>query len=90
MKKGIIIVLLFFICINFVDAVTVDSISNSGILSDGGSFSISGGDFGVKGSTPEEVAPLVWETFEDGQNGQLIVNDATWRVECLLAMNQLR
>ncbi|MCD4759438.1 hypothetical protein K8R33_00950, partial [archaeon] len=46
----------------------VDSVSNSGVLSDGGIFSISGGDFGVK----SPVGPLSWDNFEGHSDGQVI------------------
>lgn len=46
----------------------INSVSNSGVLSNDGSFSISGGNFGVK----NPVEPYVWDDFESGIGGNFL------------------
>jgi hypothetical protein len=58
-------------------APTVSTISSS-TLTHEGSYIINGSNFGVK----TQVAPLVWENFENGQNGTPIPETGYWNVEC--------
>jgi hypothetical protein len=57
----------------------------SGIVSNGGSLTIQGTEFGSK----SPAAPLFWDNFEEGASGQLLSTEQKWTTqeECTAANN---